>query len=75
MPICERDVSRRGVESFPPHPPIAGFTNIGEHSIFSNSSHGIGVGLVGGARGYAKEPVLWVDGSQFTYRKIRGVFF
>lgn len=74
MPICERHVSRRGVESFPPHPPIAGFTNIGEHSIFNNSSHGVGVGLVGGARGHAKEPVLWVDGPQFTYRKIRGLF-
>lgn len=68
VPVRECDTSCRGGQALPPHSSIAGLTNIGEHSVFGNGGHGVGVGLVWGAGSHAKETVLRVDGSQFTCR-------
>ena len=66
MPVCEGDAGGRGGKSLPPHSSIAGLTDVGEHCVFGDGGHGVGVGLVRGARSHAEETVLWVDGPQFT---------
>lgn len=65
MPVGETDTGRRWVQSLPPHSSVAGLANVGEHSVFGNGGHGVGVGLVRGAGRHTKETVLRVDGSQF----------
>lgn len=70
VPVCECDTFCGGVESFPPHPSIAGLTNVGKHCVFGNGGHGVGVGLVWGAWSHTEKSVLWIDGPQFTYRDV-----
>lgn len=73
MPVRECDPSCRWVEALPPHSSIAGLANVGEHGVFGNGGHGVGVGLVRGAGCHTKETVLWVDGSQSTCRDKTGL--
>lgn len=68
VPVCERDAACRWVKSLPPHSSVAGLTNVGEHGVFGNGGHGVGVGLVRGTWSYAEEAVLRVDGPEFTCR-------
>lgn len=71
VPVCERDPSWRGVKALPPYSSIAGLANVGEHSVFGNGGHGVGVGLIRGAWSHTEETVLWVDSSKFTCRDRR----
>lgn len=68
VPVCQRDPSRRRVQTFPPHSSVAGLADISEDGVFVDGGHGVGVGLIRGARRDAEEAVLRVDGSQFTCR-------
>lgn len=69
MPVCQCDPCRRGVESLPPNSPVTGLTHVGEHCVLDDGRHGVGVGLVRGARSHAEEAVFRVDGPQLTCRE------
>src|SRR3990172_8771067 len=50
--------------SLPPDIPVVGQGAVGKDDIFLEGFHCHGIGLIGGARGYAEETAFRIDGMQ-----------